>query len=383
MAKRSSEVMEGNIKEIKQIESTNKKTKFSIDHILEKKVDSSLKEPNIFLTPSKEEWKEKEDSPEVVSTIQSNILPIGTSQLLEKVNCKLEGKELWNKFFNLSTEMIITKSGRRMFPTLKIKFEEINPESLYYIFLDIVPVDDRRYRYVYNKSSWLTAGKAEPTPPPRIYLHPDSPITGRQLSSQIISFEKVKLTNSSDIDKTGHLVLNSMHKYQPRIHLMVKDDKNIKFPGIDYINSSQFDITKYNYKTFLFNETQFMAVTAYQNQLITQLKIEKNPFAKGFRDPGGRVTDYDDHGFNGNIFNNNISLNNLWNGTFSSPIDPLFFSRLNTAAMLSQKFTTPTPSSQGNFLFPLANFSMNLLPGFEVFTNNDNKKSNNDDSSKI
>ena len=31
-------------------------------------------------------------------------------------------------------------------------------------------------------------------------------------------------------------------------------------------------------------DTEFMAVTAYQNSKITQLKIDKNPFAKGFRD---------------------------------------------------------------------------------------------------
>lgn len=37
-------------------------------------------------------------------------------------------------------------------------------------------------------------------------------------------------------------------------------------------------------KTFVFPETQFMAVTAYQNHMITQLKIASNPFAKGFRD---------------------------------------------------------------------------------------------------
>ena len=37
-------------------------------------------------------------------------------------------------------------------------------------------------------------------------------------------------------------------------------------------------------KTFVFEETQFTAVTAYQNQQITRLKIESNPFAKGFRD---------------------------------------------------------------------------------------------------
>uniref|UniRef100_A0A914YNS4 T-box domain-containing protein n=1 Tax=Panagrolaimus superbus TaxID=310955 RepID=A0A914YNS4_9BILA len=72
-----------------------------------------------------------------------------------------------------------------MFPTVKIRLEGCDPDLLYYVFLDVVPVDDRRYRYVYNKSSWLTAGKAEPSPDTRIYLHPDSPFPGRQLASQI------------------------------------------------------------------------------------------------------------------------------------------------------------------------------------------------------
>ena len=31
-------------------------------------------------------------------------------------------------------------------------------------------------------------------------------------------------------------------------------------------------------------DTDFVAVTAYQNTKITQLKIDNNPFAKGFRD---------------------------------------------------------------------------------------------------
>jgi hypothetical protein len=31
-------------------------------------------------------------------------------------------------------------------------------------------------------------------------------------------------------------------------------------------------------------DTKFVAVTAYQNSKITQLKVENNPFAKGFRD---------------------------------------------------------------------------------------------------
>ena len=36
---------------------------------------------------------------------------------------------------------------------------------------------------------------------------------------------------------------------------------------------------------------KFIAVTAYQNDKITQLKIDNNPFAKGFRDTGSARRD--------------------------------------------------------------------------------------------
>ena len=55
-------------------------------------------------------------------------------------------------------------------------------------------------RYAYHRSSWLVAGKADPPPPHRFYAHPDSPFSGDQLTKQIVSFEKVKLTNN-EMDK--------------------------------------------------------------------------------------------------------------------------------------------------------------------------------------
>ena len=44
------------------------------------------------------------------------------------------------------------------------------------------------------------AGKSDPPPPHRFYAHPDSPFSGDQLTKQIVSFEKVKLTNN-EMDK--------------------------------------------------------------------------------------------------------------------------------------------------------------------------------------
>src|SRR6218665_3592363 len=61
-----------------------------------------------------------------------------------------------------------------------------------------------------------------------------------------------------------------MHKYQPRVHVVQAND----------IFSMRWNI----FNTFTFAETTFIAVTAYQNEQITQLKIDHNPFAKGFRD---------------------------------------------------------------------------------------------------
>jgi T-box protein 20 len=71
-----------------------------------------------------------------------------------------------------------------------------------------------------------------------------------------------------------------MHKYQPRIHVVkTRDGRPIQSLG-------ETD----DYRTFVFPETVFIAVTAYQNQLITKLKIDSNPFAKGFRD-SSRLTE--------------------------------------------------------------------------------------------
>ncbi|XP_013390981.1 T-box transcription factor TBX20 isoform X1 [Lingula anatina] len=205
---------------------------------------------------------------------------VSGSETLAGVHCRLETKDLWAKFHELGTEMIITKSGRRMFPTLRVSFSGLESDAKYAVLMDVTPVDGKRYRYAYHRSSWLVAGKADPPLPSRLHIHPDSTFSGEQLHKQTVSFEKVKLTNNM-MDKTGHIVLNSMHKYQPRIHL-------VKLADTTPTNITSLDHEEH--RTFVFPETMFIAVTAYQNQLITKLKIESNPFAKGFRD-SSRLTD--------------------------------------------------------------------------------------------
>ena len=61
---------------------------------------------------------------------------------------QLEMKPLWEEFNELGTEMIVTKAGRRMFPTFQMRLFGLDPMEDYMLVMDFVPVDDKRYRYL-------------------------------------------------------------------------------------------------------------------------------------------------------------------------------------------------------------------------------------------
>ncbi|XP_028294996.1 T-box transcription factor TBX18 isoform X2 [Gouania willdenowi] len=196
----------------------------------------------------------------------------------EDTRVDLQGSDLWKRFHEIGTEMIITKAGRRMFPAMRVKITGLEAHQQYYIAMDIIPVDNKRYRYVYHSSKWMVAGNADSPVPPRVYIHPDSPASGETWMRQVVSFDKLKLTNN-ELDDQGHIILHSMHKYQPRVHVIRKECGEELSP-VRAIPTGEGTYT------FSFPETVFTTVTAYQNQQITRLKIDRNPFAKGFRDSG-------------------------------------------------------------------------------------------------
>ena len=63
------------------------------------------------------------------------------------------------------------------------------------------------------------------------------------------------------------VILNSMHKYQPRIHI-VKCNKDQPYSAA----LQHFDKNSDSFSTHIFDETQFMGVTAYQNQQVANHK---------------------------------------------------------------------------------------------------------------
>lgn len=63
----------------------------------------------------------------------------------------LETKQLWDKFHEQGTEMIVTKTGRRMFPTFQVRIGGLDPNAMYMMMMDFVSVDDKRYRYSFHR----------------------------------------------------------------------------------------------------------------------------------------------------------------------------------------------------------------------------------------
>lgn len=77
--------------------------------------------------------------------------PVSYHPALMHATVVLETKPLWDKFHEQGTEMIVTKTGRRMFPTFQVRITDLDPQAIYIMMMDFIPVDDKRYRYSFHR----------------------------------------------------------------------------------------------------------------------------------------------------------------------------------------------------------------------------------------
>eukprot|EP00111_Clytia_hemisphaerica_P018406 TCONS_00054433-protein len=187
---------------------------------------------------------------------------------LEYARVWLDHQTLWRRFSVCGNEMIITKMGRRMFPVLSFGVHSLNFTDLYTMEVEVIPSDNNRYKYV-SVTGWRVNGVASQQEGNKRMYHPEGIQTGEYWQKNGVAFKRIKLTNKKTAKEgSNNIVLNSMHKYH--IQLVIKQI------GLD---DQVLDTKKFEFK-----ETEFIAVTAYQNDDVTQLKIDHNPFAKAFRD---------------------------------------------------------------------------------------------------
>lgn len=233
------------------------------------------------------------------------------------VQIHLLNNSLWNEFAGHTNEMIITKSGRCMFPQLKYQFASIDNEDHCYGFaLGMLRLD--RARWKFRSGAWqVTSRQKFPTPRllnqtipiettwstslqdllPHMQLYEprESPRLGSELVSKGISFARVKLTNQtnaefaasrldirdSDEQQSDYVfALQSFYRYQPVLILV--DINDCMLPPSKLL-SVNIDLWINKARTVRIDATQFIAVTHYQNERITAMKKAFNPHAKGFR----------------------------------------------------------------------------------------------------
>ncbi|XP_061906610.1 MAX dimerization protein MGA a isoform X4 [Entelurus aequoreus] len=220
--------------------------------------------------PKASSWTPSESS--AMNVLKCDLL--APDSTCRDIRVTLDNNNMWNEFFRCKTEMIVTKQGSRMFPYCRFRISGLQPSKKYVLMMDVQPLD--RSHYTWTGTSWQVAGKAENHVTSLPFSHLESPSTGHQWMQNPVSFYKLKLT-SNTADKEGNAILHPMHRYIPRLHVVQteKAAKDIK------LNTS-------NVATFTFQQTEFIAVTAYQNSQFVQLKVDYNPFAKGLKeDPVG------------------------------------------------------------------------------------------------
>lgn len=191
-----------------------------------------------------------------------------------KYTVRLLEAHLWRQFNAEQNEMIITKAGRCLFPLLRFCLDpntisddinstiELKENSLYYVYIEMTPTDDHKWKW--RQGHWIPLISSrifDQTPPPSrrpLMMHT---LSLADMLKSGLNFDKLKLTNRDD--GPNSICLQSFHRYLPIVYIKTSDGggqvQEIAFP-----------------------ETQFIAVTHYQNDSITILKKSYNPHAKGF-----------------------------------------------------------------------------------------------------
>ncbi|CAH1782552.1 unnamed protein product [Owenia fusiformis] len=184
-------------------------------------------------------------------------------QTVDGIVMSIDEPAIWGEFQKAGTEMIINRNGRRMFPPIELFVSGLDSTALYNVYLKISPADAMRYKYVNN--SWVSIGKSIDNNINSPFKYTNGSNLGSFLERTKISFATLKLSNNRE-RLNDCAVLQSMHRYQPVLEI-----EKLTQNG-DTLMSR-----------FIFPEVSFMAVTAYQNQNVKNLKIQYNPFARAFR----------------------------------------------------------------------------------------------------
>ncbi|KAF8358929.1 hypothetical protein PRIPAC_93924 [Pristionchus pacificus] len=202
---------------------------------------------------------------------------VSIPQITAEITIELEEEKMWRDFGEHTTEMIVTKPGRKVFPKLNLKVGGLNPIANYGIMIIIQRADNFKYRF--QAGRWRSCGEEdeETGRAGKIVYHRGKRFnlmydvlynikngfvqTGKDWMRKPIDFSHFKITNNKELDERHRVYAESLHKYYPIVEI-----------------TDEFHHVLLH-KPFEF--ASFVTVTAYQNPAIKQLKKSYNPYAAG------------------------------------------------------------------------------------------------------
>lgn len=197
----------------------------------------------------------------------------------------LQEQPLWQQFHEHHNEMIITKAGRCLFPLIRINLEEapdgtlwIDPDAYYRISIMMRPMDEHKWKW--RQGRWTPLLASMPVSDQYHAGANELVFYEKQRGSEIIeaglSFDRLKLSNRPIASGSSTICLLSFRRYLPVVrltHIVGDSSQELAFKRQESSSKEQ---------ELSFQETEFIAVTHYQNDQITLLKKSYNPHAKGF-----------------------------------------------------------------------------------------------------
>ncbi|CAH8865437.1 unnamed protein product [Trichobilharzia szidati] len=242
-------------------------------------------------------------------TIRIDNLSSGKSSYPESVTStrgnqivfRLREQKIWSDICVHNTEMIATNTGRRIFPSLSVDVFGLSPAEEYIFLIDMLLIQPHIFKHQGDR--WVVSCQSEElithsqSLQGRYYIQEESPKTGAYWMESGVNFTRVKITNSKDLKSHKNMIqVHSMHYYIPRISVVrlnrVNGTHSMNYPNHNNNNHSQYNSSVACLPqsdqleligAYIIPGTQFYTVTAYQNPDVIRIKINNNPFAKGFR----------------------------------------------------------------------------------------------------
>ncbi|CAI2348334.1 unnamed protein product [Caenorhabditis sp. 36 PRJEB53466] len=176
---------------------------------------------------------------------------------------------LWSECFKLGHEMILTCTGRRIFPLLEYKIEGLDANKMYSICLHLDLVDNKKLRF--SNRSWIETLSPEMKRTPKRVWHHSGAMTGRDWMEKPVSFDQVRITNklSKEEENPSYIHLHTQHRYIPVLSI--------------YESVCEANETEKLVSTHRITHSQFITVTAYHMPEINTLKTNNNPYSTGSR----------------------------------------------------------------------------------------------------